>query len=257
MASTSVLFSSLLFMLGIAGFTAPIAAQGRINTHGYAASYPGALALSFTTGPTWLSASAGPTTACDCEFDEGKGMGFNAGIALDIFLNRNLSLRLQGLFDNHSTVFTKTFNKTLYAEDGASVPVTTERRFEADLRYASFSMHMLWFPGAGNFFASLGAGAGFYLGGTAKDMETLTTAGVFYSHGSNQVLYHDGDLSELAEASLRAVLVLGVGYDLPLARGVALAPEVQLEYPLSSVTSQDDRWKQIALRSNLALRIGI
>lgn len=118
-------------------------------------------------------------------------------------------------------------------------------------------MHMLWFTGAGDLFLSLGAGAGFFMGGTVLDQETLTTPGIFYQQGSNKVVYHDGNLDEIADPGLRAALILGIGYDLALSRGLALSPEVQFDLPLTSVTSEDSDWKQMALRFSVVLRLGI
>ena len=145
----------------------------------------------------------------------------------------------------------------LYSSDGSSVATVAERHFEADLQYSTISMHMLWFTGAGNLFVSLGAGAGFYVDGTVRDQQTLRTPGLFYQNGSNQVVFHDGPLAEIAETSLRASAIVGMGYDLPVSRGFTIAPEVQLDIPLSSVTTEDSDWKQMVVRFSAAFRIGV
>jgi hypothetical protein len=237
--------------------TADVSAQRSVIPHGFAARYPGALTVGVAGGPLVLLGSGGPTGTCNCEYDEGGGSGFNAGLAFDVYINSVLGLRLQGMFESHSAVFSKNLTRNLFSSDGSPVSAQAERRFEADLQYAAVSMHVLWFTGAGNLFLSAGAGAGFFVDGTALDQETLTTPGVFYQQGSNRAVYHDGDLKAIAEPGLRASLIVGVGYDLPLSRGLALAPEIQLDVPLTSVTTEHSDWKQMALRFNAALRLGI
>lgn len=250
--------TALAFLLLLAVFlTEEGSAQRSVLPHGFAARYPGALTVGVSGGPLLLLGSNGPTGTCDCVYDEGGGTGFNAGIAFDVYLNPLLGLRLQGMFESHSPVFSKNLTRNLFSTDGSPVTVDAERRFEADLRYAGISMQLLWFTGVGNLFLSAGAGAGFFIEGTALDQETLKSPYVFYQQGSNRAVYHDGDLKDFADPGLRASLIVGAGYDVPLSRGLTLAPEVQLDVPLTSVTSEHSDWKQMALRFNAALRLGI
>ncbi|MCZ7555201.1 MAG: hypothetical protein M5R41_02195 [Bacteroidia bacterium] len=250
--------TALAFFLLLAVFsTEEGSAQRSVIPHGFAARYPGALTVGVSGGPLILLGSNGPTGTCDCVYDEGGGTGFNAGIAFDVYINPLLGLRVQGMFESHAPVFSKNLTRDLYSSDGSPVTVEAERRFEADLRYAGISMQLLWFTGAGDLFLTAGAGAGFFVDGTALDQETLNSPGVFYQQGSNRAVYHDGDLKDFADPGLRASLIVGIGYDLALARGLALAPEVQLDVPLTSVTSEHSEWKQLALRFNAALRLGI
>jgi hypothetical protein len=232
-------------------------AQRSVIPHGFASRYPGALTVGVSGGPLVLLGSGGPTGTCDCVYDEGGGSGFNAGIAFYVYLNSFLGLRLQGLLESHSAVFSKNLTRNLFSADGSPVTAEAERRFEADIRYAGISMHLLWFTGAGNLFLSAGAGAGFFVDGSVLDQETLISPGVFYQQGSNRAVYHDGDLKAFADPGLRASLMVGMGYDVPLSRGLALAPEIQLDVPLTSVTTEHSDWKQMAVRFNVVLRLGI
>ncbi len=232
-------------------------AQHRRNAHGFGMTYPGALAVGVFGGGTATFGSAGPTGACDCVFDGGSGMAYTTGVALDIFMNRAFALRVQGLYEVHAATYTLDKTVNLFAPDGSPVSAIAERRATTANSYFATSMHVVWFTGLSNLYVSAGAGAAFHSGGTVKDEETLKTPGVFYGVGSNNVVFHDGDLDNIATPATRASLLLGLGFDIPIARGFAVSPEAQFDVPLTSVTDEDADWKTMVLRFGVVARFGI
>jgi hypothetical protein len=64
-------------------------------------------------------------------------------------------------------------------------------------------------------------------------------------------------LDNIATPSTRASLLLGLGFDIPIARGFAVSPEAQFDVPLTSVTDEDADWKTMVLRFGVVARFGI
>lgn len=253
---SSILISALCILAAIALPTRG-EAQHRQNAHGFSMTYPGALAVGVFGGGTATFGSAGPTGACDCVFDGGSGMAYTTGLALDIFMNPAFALRVQGLYEVHAATYTLDKTANLFASDGSPVSAVAERRATTENNYFATSLQVVWFTGLSNLYLSAGAGASFHSGGTVKDEETLKTPGVFYGLGSNHVVFHDGDLDKIATPATRASLMLGLGFDISIARGFALAPEAQFDIPLTSVTEEDADWKTMVLRFGVVARFGI
>jgi len=238
-------------------FTYTVSGQYRGNRHGYSRAYPGALAISFVAGSANGIALNGPMAACDCSMGGGFGLGFTGGATFDIFLNRSLTFRLQGLFEHHAVTHTRDVTFSAYDQEGVPVQVAAQRRVEAGISYAATSMHMLWNTGAGGLYFSGGAGAGFFLDGTFRDRQILKNPGVQVDQESNSVVFYDGDLDAISDPEIRASLLLGIGYNLPLSRGMTLAPEIQIDAPISSITRLDTDWRILVVRTSIALRFGI
>lgn len=237
--------------------TAGLGQRGR-NVHGFQQTYPGAIAIGVSVGPNLNMGTSGPASACECDFDGGSGLGYHAGLHLDILVNRYFGIRLQGLFEDHSTVYESERAVSVYSEDGALVPVTARRRDETDLQYVGTGFMVTWFTGPEGLYLLTGAGAGFFVGGNIRDEEYLLTPGyVFPSTGSSRVVLRDEALDAREDPSIRAGLILGVGYDIPLGRGTAVAPELQLDYPLTSVVDANADWTIPTLRASLTLRFGL
>ena len=233
-------------------------AQRIPSAHGFQQTYPGAIAVGLTVGPNINLATAGPRTACDCEFDGGTGVGSHVGLHLDIHLNRMFGLRLQGLYEDLSSIYESDYPVNVYDETGATATATARRRAEVAVQYFSVSFQSVWFTGPSGLYMLAGAGVGFFAGGTLRDEEFILTPGLVYpATGSSALLFEDGDLDQGRDPVLRGSLIIGVGYDLPLARGVALAPEVQFDYPLTSVIEGNADWSIPSLRTSVSLRFGL
>lgn len=233
-------------------------AQYLRNQHGFRRTYPGAIAIGFSAGPNFNVGSSGPTVACDCEFDGGYGIGYHAGIHVDIYVNRFIGLRLQGLYEDHSTVYVKDVSIDAYSENGTPLAIDAERRAEVDLQYISSSFMLLWFTGMDGLYFLAGASTGFFVDGNVRDEEYIMTPGYVYPGlESNRQLFGDEALDAQQDPSLRAALVVGVGYAIGLSRGVAVIPELQFDYPLTSVVEGNAGWSIPTLRASLGLNIGL
>ncbi|GEM_PF-1446545 len=227
--------------------------------HGFRQTYPGAIAIGFQVGGSGGYAFNSPRAACDCEFDNGTGIGYHAGMHLEIFVNRYFGLRLQGNYEVLSTAYVKDLPGTVYLSDGSFAEIIAERRIEADMQYASVHFDAVWFTGAGGLYFLTGAGAGFYLDGTILEEEYLREPSDlrYPETGSSRIVYRDEALDAAADPEIRALLSAGVGYDLVLGRGAVLAPELQLDFPVTSVLSGNADWRIAVLRASMVLRFGL
>ncbi|MBR9978993.1 MAG: outer membrane beta-barrel protein [Bacteroidetes bacterium] len=253
-----VLRCTLLVGMLLCLFVTDGLAQYRRNHHGFRQTYPGAIAIGFSAGPNLNFGGSGPAVACDCEFDGGYGIGYHAGIHADIYVNRFIGLRLQGLYEDHSSTYVKSISINAYSENGAPAAVDAERRAEVDLQYISSSFMLLWFTGMEGLYFLAGASAGFFVDGNLSDEEFIVTPGYVYpGTGSNRQIFGNEALDAQQDPSLRAGLVVGAGYALVLSRGVALTPELQFDYPLTTVVEGNAEWSIPTLRATLGLTIGL
>ncbi|MBR9974445.1 MAG: outer membrane beta-barrel protein [Bacteroidetes bacterium] len=233
-------------------------AQRRGNTHGFQQTYPGAIAIGVSAGANFNFGVDGPANVCDCDFEGGSGIGYHAGLHLDIMVNRVFGLRLQGLFEDHSSIYEVDRIATTYTQDGQAVEISTRRRDEVEIQYLSTAFLITWFTGPQGLYLLSGASAGFFLEGNIRDEEFLLTPGHVYSQtGTNQYLVSDAPLDAGSDPQIRGGLVLGVGYDFALGRGMAVAPEFQMDYPLTSVVEGNADWRIPTLRASIALRFGL
>jgi hypothetical protein len=209
-------------------------------------------------GPNFNFGASGPTAACDCDFDGGTGVGYHAGLHLDIMVTHYFGIRLQGLYEDHSTVYIKEFTGSTFGDDGAPAMVNIQRRADIGLRYFGTSFMVAWFTGPDGLFFLAGASAGFYVDGTILDEEYIVSPDyVFPGTGTGKTVFADEALDVNNDPTLRAGLVFGLGYDLPLSRGITIAPELQFDYPLTSVVDANADWMIPTFRASVALRFGI
>lgn len=250
--------AALLLSL-VLGTTASADAQRFGRYHGYRQTYPGAIAVGLQVGGNGNYALNGPTADCNCTFDNGSDFGYHAGLHLDILVNRWFGVRLQGLYEDLSTTYATDRPAEIYVDDGSLVSITAQHRAEVDLQYATVSFSALWMTGAGGLYLLSGAGAGFYLDGHILEEEYISDPpGLLYPETrSSRIVYRDEKLDANEETEIRALLMLGAGYDLPLGRGAALAPELQLDIPITSVVSGSPDWRIATLRASFVLRFGL
>ena len=196
---------------------------------------------------------------CDCDYSQGSSFEYHAGIHLDILVNRWFALRLQGLFEDHSTEYQKDVTRDLFLVTGETVPVTLDHRSEISLQYINTSFSAIWFTGPRGLFLLTGVGVGFYLDGTLTEKAYLKTPGyTFPQSGTSVYTYHaDEPLEETQTINTRASVLLGIGYDLPVSRGVTIAPELQADIPITSVTTERSDWRIPVFRASFVLRFGL
>ncbi len=228
------------------------------NSHGFNQTYPGSIAIGLQAGPNFNFGASGPYAACDCVFDGGSDIGYHAGIHLDIMVNRWFGLRLQGLYEDYSTVYVNDYSGSIFGDDGSPADVSMQRRAEVGLNYFGTSFQFVWFAGPNGLYVLAGASAGFFIDGTILDEEYIVSPGYIYpASGTGKTTFVDESLDTNRDPLMRAGLVFGLGYDLPLSRGFTIAPELQFDYPLSSVVDGNADWNIPTLRASVALRFGI
>ncbi len=255
--SAIIRISTIAFILTIILVTES-AAQRIPHAHGFRQAYPGAIAVGLEAGPNFNFGLTGPPNECNCVFDGGNGVGYHAGVHLDIFINRWFGIRLHGLYEDYSTEYVKDYSSPMLVSDGSSAVVDFHRRAEVGLRYFGTAFALTWYSGLNGLYLMAGATAGFYLDGTLRDEEFITSPNYTYAaSGTSSRMLADENLDTQHDPLLRAGLLLGVGYDFPIVRGFTVAPEVQLDYPLTSVLDGTADWKIPTLRSSIVLRFGI
>ncbi len=256
-SSAQRLLVCTMAILTLSLMSTQLQAQRRVSPHGFRVTYPGAVAIGLQGGSNWNYGINGPAAFCDCAFESGSDLSYHAGIHLDFYLNRWFGLRLQGLYEDQSTVYTKDWRTTVFRADGSQEDVELQRRSEVDAQYASISFHALWLTGAGGLYVLTGAEAGFFLDGSYLEEEFITTEDLVFTGGSSHRILADESLDASTDVYTRAVLVLGAGYDIALARGAALAPEIQIGFPLTSVVKGNSDWRLLVFRGGLNIRFGI
>jgi hypothetical protein len=254
----TAILRSVIVLICLLTFLPELQAQRLRNYHGFRQTYPGAIAIGLQTGANFNLGAGGPNAACNCDFDGGSGIGYHAGIHLAVMVNPLFGIRLQGLYEDYSGIYEADFPANVYGDDGAAASVTARRRAEVGLQYFGTSFMLTWFTGPSGLYLLSGAGAGFFVDGTVRDEEFLLTPGYVYpSTGNSMLLHSDGALDNTDEPVMRAALILGVGYDLPLGRGMAVAPEIQFDYPLTSVVDGNADWSVTTIRASVVLRFGL
>lgn len=257
MQSSTRVLAYTVTLVALCLSTIQLQAQRRVSPHGFRVSYPGAVVIGLQGGMNWNYGINGPASPCDCDFESGNDLGYHGGIHLDFYINRWFGLRLQGLYEDISTVYTKDWPSSVYRVDGSIESVDIHRRSEVKAQYASISFHALWLTGAGGLYVLTGAEAGFYLEGSYLEEEYIETEGLVFNNGSNRRVLKDESLDASSDVYTRAVLVLGAGYDVPLGRGAALAPEIQVGFPLTSVVKGNSNWRIPVFRGGMNLRFGL
>lgn len=233
-------------------------AQRLGNPHGFRQTYPGALAIGLAAGANANLGVGGPENVCNCDFESGSGIAYHAGLHLDIMVNQLFGLRLQGLFEDHSGIYEADRSVMTYSQDGAPVQVNARRRDEVQISYLSTAFLVSWYTGASGIYLLAGASAGFFVDGNVRDEEYITTPGFVYANAqSSRMVFSDRPIDDGSDVQVRGGLVVGVGFDMPLARGLAIAPELQFEYPLTPVVAGNDDWSIPTLRASVVFRFGL
>ena len=249
-----ILLACAMFLL----VPADASAQRSGDRHGFRQTYPGSLAIGLAAGANANLGTGGPSNICDCDFESGSGVAYHAGMQLDIMVNRMFGIRFQGLYEDHSSIYEADRSVVTYSQDGAPVQVNARRRDEVQISYLSTAFLVSWYTGASGIYLLAGASAGFFVDGNVRDEEYITTPGFVYTTSqSNRMVFSDGPVDAGSEVQVRGGLVLGVGFSMPLARGMAIAPELQFDYPLTSVVEGNDDWSIPTMRASVVFRFGL
>lgn len=246
--------------LGLLAFTLPVVpvhAQSRGGGHGFSHTNPGALALGLYGGVEGVFATGGPAPSCNCSYDGGTGSGLHAGFVADVRVAPEGAIRLTIGSSMQNSVYTADVLRQGYRLDGSAVSVTAEHRTEVEPNYLTTGASFVWYSGLGNLYVLGGASAWFFLDGTIKETETITTAGLVFDTGSNTMVFEDGDLGDAEAMNTQVGVTVGTGWDIPIARWMAVAPEVSVTYPFTQTAGTSSDWRMATLRGTIVVRFGL
>ena len=216
-----------------------------------------------------VAMSAGSfSTACDCGYGEGSGAGPTAGLQFDIAIAEQFRLAVSGVYRRMDASYETAETRITYLSDlGVYRPIDFARRAEISYSWYGVVAAAEWRPWQAplHFVAGLSLG---YLGGDhLLETEKIQTAGIGYPEtGTADRTYHNGTFETLVAADgakvlpvrrLQAAFEVAVGYDLRVGTDTFLAPRINLQFPLTSLSSQAPSWRQPRAGFGLLIRFGL
>ncbi len=176
----------------------------------------------------------------------GNGFGMMIGGYADMNFTENIGL-IAGLafYDNRSGSYseTGTFTGTAY---------TYSEDVSASLAY--FQIETLFKLGVkrSNFFFVMGPVLGFNISGEYESTLKITTPGVTYQDGTTS----QKSKGTIKDTQVRFELKAGAGYDIPVAEGIAIAPQLTFGYGLTNVVS-DVKWSILTIQAQVGVKINM
>ncbi len=195
------------------------------------------------------------TPLCRCEFADGTGKGFIAGVELGYTLSRVVAVAVKVLYQDLRGDYSNTVTlPTLVVGEPERVPVAFQRDLKLGLSYLSINpmlqLHPLW-----GFYVQAGPAFGIRTKSSySYTMRPIDPAYTYLADGSSvaEILEDSGELD--GAKSTRLDVRVGAGYNLPLSKYVFLAPEVTYNLPVSTIAADDD-WKVSAIQVAAVLKI--
>ncbi len=193
-----------------------------------------------------------------CNFSDGAGAGIMVGVQLERRLSPSLGLAVKLLYDDKRADYTETLLKqSRVVSDQTTAVVDLERTMNVELAYVVLNPVVEIFP-VKNLYLLAGPGLGLPLQSRYHIVERLLDDQyVYYQTGKGEIVIGKEDWNEIPDiSSLRIDFRVGVGYDLRLGYSTFLTPEIIYEYPLTTI-SADDNWKASAIRFAAVLKFAL
>lgn len=200
--------------------------------------------------------SLGPTTGMNFNLhtgsdlgETGTGFGFVFGGQIDMNFSRTVGmLTTLTFYDNRSGTATKTSSNQYQDNQGNPVTSTVSNETTASLAYFMIEpLFKLNVKNTGLYFI-VGPSFGFNIEGTGEATVTETLPPPYtFNNGQNKVV------NKISKASLKDLLVrfelkMGGGYNIPIADGIDLAPQVSFGYGITKVMS-DVSWRVLTIQA--------
>ncbi len=176
----------------------------------------------------------------------GNGFGMMIGGYADMNFTENIGL-IAGLafYDNRSGS---------YSETGTIPGYTYTYSEDVGASLAYFQIESLFKLGVkrSNFYFVMGPVLGFNISSEAEVTYKITTPGVTFQDGSTS----QKSKSTIKDTQVRFELKAGAGYDIPVAEGIAIAPQLTFGYGLTNVVS-DVKWSILTIQALVGVKINM
>ncbi len=173
----------------------------------------------------------------------GNGFGVVAGALVDMQFNRTVGLITNiGFYDNRSGSY----------EDDITFQPGVVGTVENSVSLSYFTIEPLFKFQPSRFYLMVGPAIGFNLSAENEIVETITTPGWTFD-GENTTRKSK---STIRNTNVRFELKAGVGYNIPVANGFDIAPQVTFGYGLTNVV-EDVEWKILTIQANVAFKFAV
>lgn len=199
-----------------------------------------------------------PAYCNECKFGDGKGTALMVGLQLEHLPTPDYGIAVKLLFDDKSAQYTQAMPSVQrLVTDLSTVTVAVERTMDAKLAYFVINPVFEVFP-LKHLYLFAGPGIGFPVTNEYTVKERMLDPNFAYvESGSNEVLLGQSEWTEIPGVkSPRIDIRAGIGYNLKLSRSVILAPELSYEYPITTI-SDDDNWKASAMHGVVVLKFAL
>lgn len=192
--------------------------------------------------------------SCCPRYETGTGIGFGAGLFIDIPLQKDLVLSFKGIYSDLSGILKTTEPTYVSTIDGNGVPGAFEHSVKSTISGAGL-IPTIGYRLFENFRIDVGVRGLFITSKKYDQKEELTSpsSGNFYGTNSRIRNASTGDIENVSALNLSAVLA--VNYTLPLnsSSTLFLVPELSYFLGLTNLTS-DLNWKISGLSGGIAIK---
>ncbi|MCZ7555288.1 MAG: hypothetical protein M5R41_02645 [Bacteroidia bacterium] len=201
----------------------------------------------------WHNGNFSPN--CDCSFGGEKGGA--PMFALDVTRDYpKLGFAIRALltyYDVSSEFSYEETRRTVIVGDEPDQDVRYRKTSDVTLRYIAFTPSFAWYFPQTPIYVQGGLELGFPLKYRYDNVERILTPDLVYNDGSSQMtLLAESDIP--GGKSLRLAAALGAGADLQLSSMIMITPQVGVNLPLTTVSS-DDSWSVTTVYGLLFLKI--
>ncbi|QQS35622.1 MAG: outer membrane beta-barrel protein [Ignavibacteriales bacterium] len=174
----------------------------------------------------------------------GNGFGVTAGALIDMQFNQSVGLLTNiGFYDNRSGSY----------EDDITFQPGVVGTIENSVSLSYFTIEPLFkFQFPSRFYLMIGPAIGFNLSAENEIVEKITTPGWTFD-GQNTTRKSKGTIRN---TNVRFELKAGMGYNIRVANGFDIAPQVTFGYGLTNVV-EDVNWKILTIQANVAFKFAV
>jgi hypothetical protein len=176
--------------------------------------------------------------------ESGTGFGMMIGGYADMNFTENIGL-IAGLafYDNRSGS---------YSQTGTEQGVSYTADYSASLAY--FQIESLFKLGVkrSNFYFVMGPVLGFNISSEGETTIKITTPGYTFQDGTTS----QKTKATIKDTQVRFELKAGAGYDIPVADGIAIAPQLTFGYGLTNVVS-DVKWSILTIQAMVGVKLNM
>jgi hypothetical protein len=187
-----------------------------------------------------------------CEFNEGRGFGPAAGIAMSLSLDEAFFVRPSiGYEERGGTFASEPQRLPFFGRNNEMETMTFQSTLEVSLATLDVEALAGYRIGETGLYLAAGPSMSVVLSQhESKSERIVDPAGVKYLDGTTEKSLYDGDM-ELVRPTLFSARA-GIGASIEIAEGMALTPEVLYSLPLGAA-SRSDEWSVAGVHATLGL----